>query len=99
MASVGNTVTRTASLKVRLRTQPRTTAPTQSWIKRCVVNCARKLHDLPYTFPLLTRAFRMLQGAGLNVSQTTSIGQYRTLRNWKNATGRSIRLRRHVGLS
>jgi predicted O-methyltransferase YrrM len=68
VASVGNTVTRTASLKVRLRTQRRTTAPTQSWIKRCVVNCARKLHDLPYTFPLLTRAFRMLQGAGLNVT-------------------------------
>jgi len=33
-----------------------------------VVNCARKLHDVPFTFPLLTRAFRALQGAGVNIT-------------------------------
>jgi len=33
-----------------------------------VLNCARKLHDLPFTFPLLVKSFRLLQGAGVNVT-------------------------------
>lgn len=68
MASVENTVARTGSLKVGVRTKAHATAPTQSWIRRCVVKGARKLHDLPLTFPLLTRAFRVLQSAGVNVT-------------------------------
>ncbi len=67
MASVGKTVGRSA-VDIRLRIQPKTAAPAESWMKRCVVNCARKLHDLPFTFPLLTKAFRALQGAGVNIT-------------------------------
>ena len=67
MASIGNTVSK-PSVNVPLRTHTKTAVPTESWIRRCVVNCARKLHDLPLTFPLLARAFRALQAAGVNIT-------------------------------
>ncbi len=43
-------------------------ASRESWIKRRVVNCARTLHDLPFMFPLMVKAFRLLQSAGVNVT-------------------------------
>ena len=39
----------------------------ESWVRRGVLSCARKLHDLPLTFPLLVKMFRVLQNAGVNV--------------------------------
>ena len=72
MASFGNSVAR-ASAAPAAPIHPQVIhAPAvparDHWIKRCVVNCARKLHDLPLTFPLVVKAFRALQGAGVNVT-------------------------------
>jgi hypothetical protein len=66
VASIGNTVEST--VKVRLQDQTPNAKQRDNWIRRTVVNCARKLHDLPFTFPLLARAFRALQSAGVNVT-------------------------------
>ena len=72
MASLGSSAARTSrSPETRIRPQivhlPRVAAG-GNWLKCAVVNCARKLHDLPLTFPLVVKAFRALQGAGVNVT-------------------------------
>jgi predicted O-methyltransferase YrrM len=47
---------------------PQPSALHESWMKRCVVHCARTLHDLPFTFPLMVKTFRMLQSVGVNIT-------------------------------
>lgn len=39
-----------------------------SVLKRAIVGCARKVHDLSFTFPALVRSFRALQRIGINIT-------------------------------
>jgi hypothetical protein len=72
VASIGNSVARaSATPATRIRPQVIHTpgvAKRGRWIKRGIVNCARKLHDLPIAFPFFVKAFRALQSVGVNLT-------------------------------
>lgn len=86
---------------------PQTQVDRGGIVKRFIVNCARKLHDVSFALPALVRSFRALQGIGINVTPNYFYWPVPDLaelekRNWPNYSvppGCDFDLRKQVELA